>query len=62
MVSEVFIMLMYADNTTIYYNIDQNISDEVINNHYQRLVNGLHAANKLSLNMTKTKCMFFLFT
>ena len=45
MVSEVFIMLMYADNTTIYYHIDQNISDEVINNHYQRLVNGLQLIN-----------------
>ena len=32
MVSDVFNMLMYADDTTLNCNIDQNVSEEVINN------------------------------
>ena len=37
MVSDVFNMLMYADDTTLYCNIDQNISDEVINNELSKV-------------------------
>ena len=31
MVSDIINIMMYADDTTIYCNIDQNVSDEVIN-------------------------------
>ena len=58
MVSDVFNMLMYADDTTLYYNIDQNVSKEVINNELSKVSQWL-AANKLLINMTKTKYMFF---
>ena len=37
MVSDVFNMLMYADDTTLYCNIDQNISEEVINNELSKV-------------------------
>ena len=60
MVSDVFNMLMYTDDTTLYCNIDQNVSEEVINNELSKISQWL-AANKLSINVTKTKYMFFLF-
>ena len=37
MVSDVFNMLMYADDTTLYCNIDQNVSEEVINNELSKV-------------------------
>ena len=58
MVSDVFNMLMYADDTTLYCNIDQNISEEVINNELSK-VSQLLDANKLSINVTKTKDIVF---
>ena len=51
-------MMMYADYTTIYCNIDQNVSDEVINMELSKVSQCL-AANKLSLNVAKTKFMVF---
>ena len=58
MVSDVFNMLMYADDTTLYCNNDQNVSEEVINNELSKVSQWL-AANKLSINVTKTKYMVF---
>ena len=58
MVSDVFNMLMYADDTTLYCNIDHNVSEEVINNELSKVSQWL-AANKLSINVTKTKYMVF---
>ena len=58
MVSDIFNMMMYADDTTIYCNIDQNVSDEVINMELSKVSQWL-AANKLSLNVAKTKFMVF---
>ena len=58
LVSDVFNMLMYADDTTLYCNIDQNVSEEVINNELSKVSQWL-AANKLSINVTKTKYMAF---
>ena len=46
-------MMMYADDTTIYCNIDQNVSGEVINMELSKVSQWL-AANKLSLNVAKT--------
>ena len=54
MVSDVFNMLMYADDTTLYCNIDQNVSEEVINNELSKVSQFL-AANKLSINVTSRK-------
>ena len=49
---------MYADDTTLYCNINQNISEEVINVELLKLWEWL-GANKLSLNIAKTKYMVF---
>ena len=51
-------MLMYADDTTLYCNINQNVTAEVI---YGKLlkINQWLGANKLSLNVSKTKFMVF---
>ena len=51
-------MMMYADDTTIYCNIDQNVSDKVINMELSNVSQWL-AANNLSLNVAKTKFMVF---
>ena len=53
LVSNIFDMLMYADDTTLYCNVNQNITAEVINGELLK-VNQWLGANKLSLNVTKT--------
>ena len=58
MVSDVFNMLMYADDTTLYCNINRNISEIEINHELWK-VSQWQAANKLSLNVGKTKFMVF---
>ena len=58
LVSNVFDMLMYADDTTLYCNINQNIGEELINAELTKLWEWL-GANKLSLNIAKTKYMVF---
>ena len=48
-------MLMYADDTTLYYcNLDQNSTSDSLNNELKFITNWLDA-NKLSLNIGKTK-------
>ena len=42
-------MLMYADDTTMYCNIDQNVDEDIINNELAKIGEWL-IANKLSLN------------
>ena len=49
---------MYANDTTLYCNINQNIGEEVINAELLKLWEWL-GANKLSLNTAKTKYMVF---
>ena len=51
-------MLMYADDTTLYCNINQTITAETINRELIKISQWL-GANKLSLNVTKTKFMVF---
>ena len=51
-------MLMYADDTTLYCNINQNVTAEVINRELLK-INQWLGANKLSLNVSKTKFMVF---
>ena len=45
---------MYADDTTLYCNISQNIGEEVISAELSKIWEWL-GANKLSLNIAKTK-------
>ena len=51
-------MLMYADDTTLYCNVNQNITAEVINGELLKITQWL-GANKLSLIVTNTKFMVF---
>ena len=51
-------MLVYANDTTIYCNINQNVNEIVINAELEK-VNKWLCSNKLSLNIKKTKFMFF---
>ena len=54
LVSNVFDMLMYTDDTTLYCNINQNIGEVLIIAELMKLLEWLDA-NKLSLNIAKTK-------
>ena len=51
-------MLMYADDTTLYCNIAQDVNEMVINVEVAKLSEWL-GANKLALNNSKTKYMVF---
>ena len=58
LVSQIFDMIMYADDTTLYCNINRNISDQDINAELKKVSDWL-CSNKLSLNVKKTKYMVF---
>ena len=49
---------MYADDTTLFCNMDNNVDEHVINNELCKISEWLRA-NKLSLNISKTKFMVF---
>ena len=52
---------MYADDTTIYFNLEDFSRDDVVNCvsiELNKVNNWLHE-NKLSLNIEKTRCMDF---
>ena len=51
-------MLMYVDDTTLYCIIDQYVNEDVINVELAKLSEWL-GANKLALNISKTKFMVF---
>ena len=53
--------LMYADNTTIYFNLEDfsSLNREYKINRELEKVNTWFQLNKLTLNVEKTKCMFF---
>ena len=57
-VSNVFKMVMYADDTTLFCNIDNNVTEDVINRELFKIYEWL-GANKLALNVSKTKFMVF---
>ena len=57
-VSNVFKMVMYADDTTLFCNIDNNVTEDVINRELFKIYEWL-GANKLTLNVSKTKFMVF---
>ena len=49
---------MYADDTTLFCNIYNNVTEDVINGELLKVYEWL-GANKLSLNVAKTKFMVF---
>ena len=57
-VSHVFSMLMYADDATLYCNLDESTSEILLNNELTKITDWL-SSNKLSLNVKKTKFMVF---
>ena len=57
-VSKLFNMIMYADDTTLYCNINEATTEFVINTEPEKICGWL-ASNKLSLNAKKTKFMVF---
>ena len=57
-VSHVFSMLMYADDTTLYCNLDDSTSEILLNNELTKITDWL-SSNKLSLNVKKTKFTVF---
>ena len=58
LVSNIFDMLMYADDTTLHCNINRNVTAEVIKWELLK-INQWLGANKLSMNVSKTKFMVF---
>ena len=59
--SNKFQFLMYADDTTIYFSLDKfpGENKEIAVNSELEKVNNWLKLNKLSINVNKTKCMFF---
>ena len=58
LMSNIFSMLMYADDTILYCNIDQHVNEDDINGEHAKLTKWL-GINGLALNISKTK--FFVF-
>ena len=57
--TDIFNMIMYADDITLFCDINGNPADEhVLNTELCKITHWL-SANKLSLNVNKTKCMVF---
>lgn len=56
--SDKFSFLMYADDTTIFFNLEDFASEMAINNELEKINNWLKL-NKLTLNVEKTKYMMF---
>ena len=52
------VMYMYADDTTLFCNMDNNVDEHVFNNELRKISEWL-GANKLSLKISKTKYMVF---
>ena len=52
---------MYADDITIYFSLDEFLREnrEIAVNNEPEKVNTWLKLNKLSINVNKTKCMFF---
>ena len=58
-VSDLYVnMVMYADDTTLYCNLSNNTNENDLNSELHKIREWL-ASNKLSLNVQKTKFMFF---
>ena len=57
--TDIFNMIMYADDTTLICDINGNPADEHLLNMELCKITDWLSANKLSLNANKTKCMIF---
>ena len=57
--TDIFNMIMYADDTTLFCDINGNPADEHLLNMESCKITDWLSANKLSLNVNKTKCMIF---
>ena len=55
----IFTMLMYADDTTLYCNVNNNVTEDLLNYELSKICGWLIGANKLALNVSKTKFMVF---
>ena len=51
-------MWMYADYTTLYCNVSNNVTDDLLNYELSKIWHWF-GANKLALNVSKTKFMVF---
>ena len=58
LVSKIFTILIYADDTTLYCNVNNNVTDDLLNYEFSKICDWL-GANKLALNVSKTKFMVF---
>ena len=58
LVSNIFTMLMYADDTTLYCNVKNDVTDDLLNYELSKICDWL-GANKLALNVSKAKFMVF---
>ena len=58
LVSPIYRMLMYADDTTLFCNINSDTNDKEIN-HQLNIISEWLLSYKLSLNIKKTKYMVF---
>ena len=56
LVSNIFTMLMYADDPTLYCNVHINVTDDLLNCELSKICDWL-SANKLALNVSKTTYM-----
>ena len=54
LVSNIFTMLMYSDDTTLYCNVNTNVTDDLLNCELSKICDWL-GANKLALNVS-TRC------
>ena len=57
--TDLFNMIMYAENTTLFCDITGTPADEDLLNLELCMISDWLSANKLSLNVNKTKLMFF---
>ena len=57
-VSNLFDMLIYADDTTLICNLDEVLDESTLNMELNN-IHGWMSSNKLSLNIKKTKYMIF---
>ena len=58
LVSNIITMFMYADDTTLYCNVNPNVTDDLLNCELSKICDWL-GANKIALNVSKTKYMVF---
>ena len=58
LVNNIFTMLISADDTTIYCKVNNNVTDNLLNYELSKICDWL-GANKLALNVSKTKFIVF---